>query len=130
MKFLVLDDSRVMRQLVKHNLKLMGHEDVIEAEDVKGALTAVLQGEPPEMCLVDLNMSGDSPYDGIAFVRALRAKNRTSLVILLTAEQEKAKITEALKAGIDGYLKKPFQSDMFQKTINSVFERGRLSLPQ
>jgi two-component system chemotaxis response regulator CheY len=103
---LVIDDSRVMRSILKQTLKPLSF-DVTEAEDGRDGL-ARLQAMPrPDLILVDWNMP---IMNGLEFVQALRADAAFAGVplMMVTTENDSAHVAQALQAGANEFLMKPF----------------------
>jgi two-component system, chemotaxis family, chemotaxis protein CheY len=119
MKILMVDDSRTMRNIQKNVLKVLGDPLCTEAGDGLEALTCVAaHPEGFDLMLVDWNM----PHmDGLSFVKRVREKDKTTPVIMVTTEAEKSRIIEAIKAGVNNYVIKPFTPD-------SLLERVRQTL--
>ncbi len=106
---LVVDDSKLVRGISRKILEGFGFA-VVEAEDGQVALTqctALL----PEVILLDWNMPVMS---GIEFLRAFRSQyaSATTLIIFCTTENDTSKIQEALSAGANEYVMKPFDADI------------------
>jgi len=114
---LVVDDSRVIRRIAGDILKGLGFE-VAEAED---GLMAVQQCSKrvPDFVLLDWNMP---EMDGIACLRALRAMplEPRPLVVMCTTENGMAKIQEALEAGADEYIMKPYDRDVLLDKLEQL----------
>ena len=113
-RVLVIDDSRAIRAVLRRMLVEMGFE-VIEAGNGREALTT-LAGERPDLCLVDWNMP---EMDGLAFVEAVRADASFAEMPLLmvTTESEMERVIEALTAGANEYLMKPFTKDALEAKL-------------
>ncbi len=110
---LVVDDSRTMRRIVTATLTAAGFTcaeagDGQEALDVLGSLAGA--GHPPAVATVDWNMP---VMDGLSFVQQVRDDPRWAEVrlIMITTESEYSRIEDALRAGADEYLMKPFSPD-------------------
>jgi two-component system chemotaxis response regulator CheY len=106
---LVVDDSRAMRTVLRRILVDLGFE-VSEAGDGESAL-AVLDAEGlPELAVVDWNMP---VMDGLEFLNNLRALEggRSVTVMMVTTENERSRVVEALAAGAQEYVFKPFTPD-------------------
>ena len=113
MKILLVDDSRTIRNIQKNVLKQLGHADFIEAEDgVKGL--AVYAETPPDLMLVDWNMPN---MDGITFIKKIRETDKTTPIIMCTTEAEKSRVLEAIKAGVNNYIVKPFTAESLGEKI-------------
>jgi len=105
MKILVVDDSAVMRKVLIGALSKVGVEDVSQASDGREAVAAV-EKETYDLVLMDWNMPNMS---GIDALREIRASGNKTPVIMVTTEAEKSRVVEALKAGANNYVIKPFQ---------------------
>jgi two-component system chemotaxis response regulator CheY len=106
--FLVVDDSRVVRTVSRRLLEQSGFK-VDEAADGMEALAWCRAGMPGAI-LLDWNMP---VMNGIEFLRKLRDEpgGREPVVIMCTERNDLADIVEALAAGADEYLMKPFDGE-------------------
>jgi two-component system chemotaxis response regulator CheY len=116
-KILAVDDSASMRGMVAFTLRGAGHE-VTEAENGQLALDAA-GSSAFDLVLADVNMP---VMDGIAMVRALRAKPEYQGVpiLMLTTESHTEKKMEGKAAGATGWLVKPFDPDQLLATVKRV----------
>ncbi len=113
MKVLVADDSGVMRKIIIRSLNAVGVSDVVEAADGAEGWTQ-LQANPVDLVLTDWNMPNVS---GLEFLRKIRESGSDLPVIMVTTEAEKAKVIEAIQAGVTDYLCKPFESDELREKL-------------
>ena len=120
MKIMLVDDSRTIRNIQKNVLKQLGHTDVVEAEDGVQAL-AKFHEETPDLMLVDWNMPN---MDGITLVRKIREINQTVPLIMCTTEAEKTRVLEAIKAGVNNYVVKPFTVESLGEKINQTMAKA------
>ena len=106
---LVVDDSRVVRKVASRIVEALQFEP-IEAADGLEALS-VCRAAMPDAVLVDWTMP---VMDGVEFVRLLRKEpgGGAPIVVFCTAETEPRRIAEALDAGADEYIMKPFDGDI------------------
>ncbi len=106
-KFLIVDDSASMRQLVSSTIKDAGYE-VLVAENGKDALS-VLNSEKVDMVITDLNMPD---MDGIELIKKLRSlpDYKFAPIVMLTTEAQESKKQEGRKSGASGWIVKPFSS--------------------
>lgn len=106
---LVVDDSRVIRKVAGRIIEDMGFE-IAEAGDGMEAL-AWCRTVMPDTILLDLNMP---VMGGLEFLRALRAYEggKAPNVIVCSVDNEPARIAEALEAGADEYIMKPFDGEI------------------
>lgn len=106
---LVVDDSRVVRKAARRVLESFGFT-VREAADGQEALDAC-RNALPDFVLLDWNMP---VMDGIDFLRAARAEHGDDrpVVMLCTTENTQDKILQALEAGAQEYVMKPFDAEI------------------
>jgi two-component system chemotaxis response regulator CheY len=120
MKILLVDDSRTMRNIQKSILLQLGLTDVMEACDGLDALSKI-GAYAPDLLLVDWNMPN---MDGLTFVQQYRGKGHKSPIIMVTTEAEKARVIEAIKAGVNNYVVKPFTPDGLGEKIKETLARA------
>lgn len=120
MRILLVDDSRTIRNIQKNVLRQLGHEDVTEAEDGVQAL-AKFGEQVPDLMLVDWNMPN---MDGITLIRKIRETNKTVPIIMCTTEAEKNRVLEAVKAGVNNYIVKPFTVESLGEKIGQTMEKA------
>ena len=119
MKILLVDDSRTIRNIQRNVLKQLGHTDVMEAADGVEALKQI--GETrPDLVLIDWNMPN---MDGITLVGKIRATDKVLPLIMCTTEAEKTRVLEAIKAGVNNYVVKPFTAETLAEKINSTMQK-------
>ncbi|MBL0926726.1 MAG: response regulator [Phycisphaerales bacterium] len=119
MKILLIDDSKTMRNIQKGILTQMGHSPIEEAVDGLDAMSKV-GSFCPELILVDWNMPN---MDGLTFVKQYRAKGHRTPIIMVTTEAEKSRVIEAIKAGVNNYVVKPFTPDILSQRIEETLAR-------
>ena len=114
MRALVADDSGVMRKIVVRSLNAVGVKDVVEAVDGEDALAQFAE-EQFDLVLTDWNMPGKS---GLDVIRGIREMGSKVPIIMVTTEAERARVIEAVQAGVTDYLVKPFESDALRSKID------------
>ena len=114
---LVVDDSKVIRMVARKILQELEFETV-EAADGKQALDACTS-KMPDAVLLDWNMPVMS---GIEFLRELRAlpDGGGPIVVFCTTENDIQHIQEAIEAGANEYIMKPFDSEIIQAKFTQV----------
>lgn len=114
---LVVDDSRVIRKVARRILEDLSFE-IAEAADGMEAL-AWCRAAMPDAILLDWNMPVMS---GLEFLRKLRAEpgGDAPVVVFCTVENDVAHIQEALDAGADEYIMKPFDGDIIESKFAEV----------
>ena len=113
MRVMVIDDSKTMRNIQKNILTQLGHAELEDACDGQDALSKV-DAFQPDLILLDWNMP---VMDGITFLRTYRKSNKTTPIIMVTTESEKTRVIEAIKAGVNNYLVKPFTPESLAERI-------------
>ncbi|MBO6560019.1 MAG: response regulator [Nisaea sp.] len=114
---LIVDDSKVVRMVARKILEELKFE-TSEAEDGQIALD-VCKAELPDAVLLDWNMPVMS---GIEFLRELRKlpEGDRPLVVFCTTENDMAHIQEALAAGANEYIMKPFDSEIIETKFSQI----------
>ncbi len=121
MRVMVVDDSKTMRNIEKNILKELGFTEVEEAYHGKDALSKVGAFDP-ELILLDWNMP---EMDGLTFLKTYREQGNKALIIMVTSEAEKPRVIEAIKAGVNNYLIKPFTSEALGERIKETLAKAK-----
>lgn len=118
MKVLVVDDSRVMRQIVIRTLRQAGFDDldVVEAANGAEGLDTV-SSEEPDLVLSDWNMP---ELTGIEFLTALRARGDDTPFGFVTSEGSPEMRERADAAGAEFLIAKPFDADTFEEMLSPL----------
>ena len=121
-RVLVVDDMSTMRKIVSKSLKNIGFTDIIDAADGVQAFTALQSSEIPVGLIVsDWNMPNCT---GLEFLKRVRASNYKDVAfVLLTAESEIEQVKEAVAAGVDNYIVKPFTPAVLQQKLEETYKR-------
>ncbi|MDE2030425.1 MAG: response regulator [Alphaproteobacteria bacterium] len=114
---LIVDDSRVIRKVARQIFESLGYA-CEEAEDGKVALDACT-AKMPDFVLLDWNMP---VMDGMQFLRALRQmpNGGGACVVFCTTENDMAHIQDALSAGANEYIMKPFDADIVRGKLEQL----------
>ncbi len=114
---LVVDDSKVIRRVARRILEELNF-DISEAEHGQDALEQCRSGMP-DVILLDWNMP---VMNGIDFLRALRKENggENPVVVFCTTENDINHITEAIGAGANEYIMKPFDREIIESKLCQV----------
>ena len=120
-KILVVDDFQSMRSLIKNILRKLGFNRTFEANDGTSAWT-ILNEEEVDLVISDWNMP---QMKGIDLLRKVRAAEEFEDLpfLMVTAEGLKENVLEALKAGVSGYIVKPFSSEALSDKIEKIFAK-------
>jgi two-component system, chemotaxis family, chemotaxis protein CheY len=120
MKILTVDDFSTMRRIIRNMLRQLGYNNIVEAEDGAEALS-LLQREKVDFVISDWNMPN---MNGLDLLKAIRADDNLKPlpVLLVTAEALKENVVEALKAGVNNYVVKPFTAETLKERIDAIFK--------
>lgn len=115
MQVMIVDDSRAMRSMIAGILRELGFE-VLQACDGCDALEQLQQNSCPRLALVDWNMPN---MDGLQFVKEVRENSAwdSLTLMMVTAETEACQVVNAIEAGADEYLMKPFTREALAEKI-------------
>lgn len=116
MKMLLVDDSNTMRRIQKTQLTNLGVSDIIEAENGSDALDKLATNMPIDIVMLDWNMP---VMDGFTCLTKIREKPEYKgvKVIMCTSESEKEKVMQAIKAGANNYIVKPFTPEALKEKL-------------
>ncbi len=122
LRILIVDDFSTMRRIVKNLLADLGFTNTQEADDGKTAWP-LLQAGAFDFVVTDWNMPG---MTGIDLLKNIRGDARLAKlpVLMVTAEAQRDQIIEAAKAGVNGYIIKPFTAVTLKEKIDKIFQRA------
>jgi two-component system chemotaxis response regulator CheY len=112
---LIADDSEFMRNLLREILE----EDHTIAGEVENGVEAVevFDETEPDLVMMDIVMP---IRDGIEATDEIKTDNPEATVIMCTSVGQEEKMKEAVEAGADGYITKPFQKPSVMEAIQDV----------
>ena len=119
MKVLVADDSTLMRHVLVKILSEAGVQTVVQAWDGAMAVEKVVE-EKPDLVLMDWIMPN---MTGIEAVRKIRASGNKVPIIMCTTEGEQNRIVDALKAGANNFVVKPFESKTIVEKVKETLAK-------
>ncbi|MCS7213214.1 MAG: response regulator [Candidatus Calescibacterium sp.] len=119
-KILVVDDTPMIRNIIKDILMKLGYNNIKDAENGIHALQK-LREEKFDLVFLDWNMPG---MQGIDVLREIRKTDvyKNTPVIMVTAEAEKEKVITAIKEGVSDYIVKPFKPSTLKDKIESIWK--------
>lgn len=119
-RVLIVDDSSLMRHIVKKNLKALGFSNILEAENGGRALE-ILREDRVGLILSDWTMPG---MTGLELLRKVRGDDdlKNTPFIMVTAEGLEGNIQDAVKAGVSSYVTKPFTVETLGNVINKTLK--------
>jgi two-component system chemotaxis response regulator CheY len=114
---LIVDDSTVMRKIVERSLRQAGLDPLVVYEAGSGTEgLEVLKTKKVDLILSDINMP---LMDGLEFLRQLRAQDLATgvPVVMITTESSEEHVKQAIQAGAQGYIRKPFTAEQVKERV-------------
>jgi two-component system chemotaxis response regulator CheY len=114
---LIVDDSSVMRKIVERALRQAGLDSLLVHEAGSGTEgLELLKAKQVDLILSDINMPS---MDGLEFLRQLRAQNLAPgvPVVMITTESSEEHVKQAILAGAQGYIRKPFTAEQVKERV-------------
>jgi two-component system, chemotaxis family, chemotaxis protein CheY len=114
---LIVDDSSVMRKIVERALRQSGLEALVVHEAGSGSEgLELLKSKKVDLILSDINMP---TMDGLEFLRQLRAQSLAPgvPVVMITTESSEEHVKQAIQAGAQGYIRKPFTPEQVKERV-------------
>lgn len=122
MNILLVDDSKTMRNIQKKTLASLAPDvQFSEAGDGVEAMVVISTKTQFDVILVDWNMPN---MDGITLIRKIRETDKATPLIMATTEAEKGRVLEALKAGVNNYVVKPFTADSLLEKVQQTLAKA------
>jgi two-component system chemotaxis response regulator CheY len=119
MTVLVVDDSKIMRNIVKSHFDEVGYKcNFLEADNGMTALR-ILGANSVHLVMLDWNMPQLSGIDFLKQVRAMR-QYKDLPIIMVTSESARYSVVEALKSGATDYIIKPINTRNFKEKISKI----------
>ncbi len=115
LKILITDDSMLLRKKLRNELEQMDCE-VIEAENGKEAVMAVLQERPDGMFL-DIVMP---EVGGIEALQTIKEINEDIPVVMLSSAGTSQKLMESLRLGAMDFIQKPYNTDQIKQAVSKI----------
>ncbi len=122
---LIVDDSSVMRKIVERALRQAGLESLVVHEAGSGAEgLELLKEKKVHLILSDINMPS---MDGLEFVRQIQMQNLAPgvPVVMITTESSEEHVRQAIQAGAQGYIRKPFTAEQVKERVVSLMNMSR-----
>ncbi len=125
-KFLIADDTKTVRTLLREALGKLGFKNMIEAEDGNQALdllkSAVLSPAPFQFIICDWNMPGLTGLDLLEFKNSDERMRKVPF-LMVTIESERDFVLRAVALGVSDYIVKPFSESTIQTKLQSIWNR-------
>ena len=127
MRVLVVDDELVSRKKMEKIMTAFGQCFAVEngADALKAVEEALVKGEPFDLITLDVSMPGMDGTEVLFEIRMIEhqkniAKESKVKVIMVTGQSDKDLVITCMQAGCDGYVVKPFDSDIMAEKIKQI----------
>ena len=114
---LIVDDSSVMRKIVERALRQAGLDPLVVHEAGSGTEGLdLLKAKQVDLILSDINMPS---MDGLEFLRQIKVQNLAPgvPVFMITTESSEEHVKQAIQAGAQGYIRKPFTAEQVKERV-------------
>ena len=115
-KILIVDDAAFMRMMIKDILTKNGYEVIAEAANGAQAVE-LYKTHQPDLVTMDITMP---EMDGIEAVKQIKAINPAAKVVMCSAMGQQSMVMDAIKAGANDFIVKPFQADRVLEAVNKI----------
>ena len=115
-KILIVDDAAFMRMMIKDILTKNGYEVVAEAANGVEAVE-LYKSHQPDLVTMDITVP---EMDGIEAVKQIKAVNPAAKVIMCSAMGQQSMVMDAIKAGANDFIVKPFQADRVLEAVKKI----------
>lgn len=117
-KILIVDDAAFMRMMIKDILTKNGFEIIGEATDGVHAIEKFKEVKP-DLVTMDITMP---EMDGITALKEIKKIDPNAKVIMCSAMGQQAMVIDAIQAGANDFIVKPFQNDRVLEAINKALD--------
>lgn len=117
--FLIVDDSRTSRKILRGILEEAGHTVVGEATNGQEGYDRYVELQP-DVVTMDITMP---VLDGIGGLKKIKEAYPESKVVMVTAAGQRSKMVEAVESGADEFIPKPFDPEQLVATLTKVINK-------
>lgn len=126
MKILVVDTNANMRQNVKKLLSDIGFKNVKEAGDGNRAMgvieESISEASPVEFVISEFDLEKMNAVDLVKKIKG-NDKSKMAKFLLMTGDSDQQKMVQAIKAGVNNVIVKPFSADTLKEKIAKIFNQ-------
>ena len=117
-KILIVDDARLMRNIVKNALIEHGPHEIIEAQNGEEAVS-LYKDHRPDLVTMDITMEH---RNGLEAAKDILAYDRQAKIIMVTAIVQEKMLMECVNIGVRDYIVKPFSKERIVSSISMALE--------
>ena len=120
----VVDDNKELAEIIKQYLSKRGF-DVIIAESAKETMSILEKSKRVDVILLDIMLKD---ANGLDLLKSIRAHSKQAVIIIITGIKDLNTVIEAMKAGADDYLVKPFRLGELEEKINEILYKKAMEV--
>ncbi len=117
MKILIVDDSLLLRNIIKNELSFQGYDIVAEAKNGKEAVEKY-DANKPDLVTMDITMDG---MNGLEAAEKILDQDPNARIIMVTALGEDEVMSKAIKLGVKDFIVKPFTPERLLNAVKKAF---------
>ena len=122
---MVVDDNKELAEVIRQYLSKCGF-DVKIAKSAKEAMSILEKSKRIDVILLDLMLKD---VNGLEFLKSIRSHSKQVVIIIITGIKDLNTVIEAMKAGADDYLVKPFRLGELEEKINEILYKKAMEEP-
>ena len=115
-KVLIVDDSLLLRNIIKNQLSAQGYEIIGEAKNGEEAI-AMYKSQKPDIVTMDITMDG---MNGLDAAKEILAQDASAKIIMVSALGEDEIMSKAIRLGVKDFIVKPFVPDRLISAVKKV----------
>lgn len=118
-KIIIVDDSEITRMVIRAMLQALGHEIIGEASNGQDAYDMYFELKP-DLMTMDITMP---ILDGVSCTEKIKKRDKNARILLLTSNEQIQKLSQAVSAGLDGYMYKPISEAELKNTVDRILKK-------
>lgn len=127
-KIILAEDSQPVRKLEVLTLNKLGYENIIPVENGDEAVEILLENRDTDLIISDWNMPEKDGYSLLTWLKNTETFKHIPF-LMVTAQSDRQQVRKAVKAGVSGFIAKPFDADELNAKIEEIFDIKKPGLP-
>jgi two-component system chemotaxis response regulator CheY len=118
-KILIVDDAKLMRNVIKNTLLAHDSYEIFEAQNGKEAV-ALYKEHRPDLVTMDITMEYQNGFEAAKEILEL---DQTAKIIMVTAVGQEKMLTACINVGVTDYIVKPFAKERIISSITKALQK-------